>query len=132
MLGSIFMLIVLFIFTRMIKQTNIQKPSPVIYNQSRINEITNRQLAEKNIVKKTQSTVHFRKYNMIKVITIDDIAYWIENNALYQANTINRNILQETKKRVDTHSLDGVELDKIIFIVDRLTKGNDDSSNTGH
>jgi predicted XRE-type DNA-binding protein len=132
MFGAIFMLIVLLFFGRIMKQTKVTRVLPVVYSQSRTNQINNRYDFVKSIKKITQSSEDFRQNNMLKVITIDGLAYWIEENALYQAEIINRNIIQETKKKVDTHTIDGVELDKIVFIVDRLTKGNDDSSNTGN
>lgn len=132
MFGAIFMLVVLLFFVKIMKQTKITRILPVIYSQSRTNEINNQYDFVKNIKKITQSSENFKKNNMFKIITIDGLAYWIEENTLYQAKIINKNIIEETKKKVDTHTIDGVELDKIVFIVDRLTKGNDDSSNTGN
>jgi len=132
MFGAIFMLVVLLFFGKIMKQTKVTRVLPVVYSQSRTNQINNQYDFVKSIKKITQSSQDFRQNNMLKVITIDGLAYWIEENVLYQAEIINRNIIQETKKKVDTHSINGVELDNIVFVVDKLTKGNDDSSNTGN
>jgi hypothetical protein len=80
---------------------------------------------------KTQSREHAKK-NSIKAYFWDDKVYWIENGFLVTAELANQGIDESTKKRVDTHTLDKVELDKISFIVDKLTEGNkDDSGNSG-
>jgi len=81
--------------------------------------------------KKTQSTEHIKK-NSKKAFFIGKDVYWIEDGFLQTAKIFDNQIDETTKKKVDTHSLDKVELDKMIFIVDKLTEGNkDDSGNSG-
>jgi hypothetical protein len=81
--------------------------------------------------KKTQSTNHIKK-NSKKAYFIGKDVYWIEDGFLQTAKIFDNKIDETTKKKVDTHSLSKVELDKMIFIVDKLTEGNkDDSSNSG-
>ena len=79
----------------------------------------------------TQSRKHVKK-NSRKAFFWQDDVYWIEDGFLITAKIIDNQIDNNTKKKVDTHSLSKVELDKMIFIVDKLTEGNkDDSSNSG-
>jgi len=81
--------------------------------------------------KKTQST-NYLKRNSKKAFFLNKDVYWIEDGFLQTAKIFDNQIDETTKKRVDTHSLSKVELDKMIFIVDKLTEGNkDDSSNSG-
>lgn len=80
---------------------------------------------------KTQSKEHIKKNSKKAFFWLDNV-YWIENGFLVTAKLNNNKIDETTKKKVDTHSLDKVELDKITFIVDKLTEGNkDDSGNSG-
>jgi hypothetical protein len=52
------------------------------------------------------------------------LAYWIEDNNVYSAEHNELGILPETKKIVDMMTIDKVELDKMILIVEKLTEGN--------
>ena len=131
-LGSLFMLITLFGFSFLFKKQPTSKKFQIINNQTRVYEMTKNFNINKQTEKINQSSKHKKTNKMVRILTINNVAYWIEKGNLYQADMVNKNILEETKKRVDTHSMDRVELDKIIFIVDKLTEGNDDSSNTGH
>ena len=80
---------------------------------------------------KKQSTEYLRK-NSIMAYFWGSNVYWIENGFLVTAKLKDNQIDEDTKKKVDTHSLDKVELDKMIFIVDKLTEGKkNDSSDSG-
>lgn len=72
---------------------------------------------------KTQSS-EYEKKNTTRIIYIDNQAWWIESGLLTVAN-INEDgeIDFETKKGVDTMTMDKVQLDKTIFIVEKLTEG---------
>ena len=132
--GSLITLVALYVFNIMVKKTIKHKIHVPIFTQSRKvalvrNYITNILKPEPYV--KTQSKEHVRK-NSIKAFFLNDNVYWIENGFLVMARLTDTGIDETTKKRVDTHSLDKVELDKISFIVDKLTEGNeDDSRNSG-
>lgn len=74
---------------------------------------------------KTQAT-DFHDRIALKILILDDRAYWIEHSALYQADVINGQMDPSSTKVIDTMVLDGVELEKIIFVVDKLTGRYDD------
>jgi len=81
--------------------------------------------------KPSQSENHDRKQK-IKVIMIKNKAYWIKNNAFYNAEIQNGEILKETTSQVDIMGMDKVQLEEMVFIVEELTRGlKNDSGNTG-
>lgn len=59
----------------------------------------------------------------IKVLFFENKAYWIKDGTFYVADTNGREVLHNTATGVDTMSMDRVQLDKIMFIVERLTEG---------
>lgn len=71
---------------------------------------------------KSQSSKHMEQITT-RIVFIDNKAYWIKDNKFYVADAINQNIDESTKQEVDTMSMDKVELNKIIFIVETLTEG---------
>ncbi len=74
----------------------------------------------KNNIKKTQSKVHDAKTN-IKVIIMDNQAYWIKDNLFYTADmSIDGNVNKDTTRTVDTMNMNSVQLDKMMFIIDKL------------
>lgn len=65
------------------------------------------------------------KYNkslQMKVIFIENKAYWIKDNTVYCADLENGLVNQNTTKPIDTMAMDKVELDKMSFIVEMLTE----------
>ena len=60
---------------------------------------------------------------------MDSKAYWIKDNVFYSADMApDGTVDKDTTQKVDTFSLNKVQLDKMVFIVDRLTEGLDDDS----
>jgi len=76
---------------------------------------------------KTQSAKH-QEDSTTKVIVVDDEAYWIKNNTFYKAPLVNQKIDKDSAEKVDTTNMDKVQLDKMLFIVDKLTEGTSDDS----
>lgn len=80
---------------------------------------------------KTQAT-NFVKKNTIKILFSKDKAYWIKDNKVFVANTIDGKIDQESASVVDTMNMNKIELDNMIHIVEELTRGiKDDTSDSG-
>jgi hypothetical protein len=80
---------------------------------------------------KTQTT-EYEKSQTVRVIMTEGQAYWIRDNTFYTAD-INEDysVDNDSTRTVDTMSMDKVQLDKIMFIVDRLTEDSDnDDSNS--
>jgi len=105
------------------------------YSQSTIFENTRhfmtKVLEEPKII--SQAMQHVERH-MIKVIIVDDKAYWVKDNIFYTAETDHGSIVHETVQPVDTTNMSKQDVDKMLIILDNLGKGKnrDDSSSTGN
>lgn len=81
----------------------------------------------KNLKIKTQSRKYHEKMN-IKVIIVDQNAYWVKDNIFYTAPMINEHIDNSLAQEVDTISMDKVQLEQMLFIMDKLREGIDNDS----
>ena len=82
--------------------------------------------------RKSQSKIRKAKEN-VRVIIVEDTAYWIQDNAFYTAPMINNLISKDYAIQVDTIHMDKVQLDKMLFIMDKLREGiSDDSRGSGN
>jgi len=80
----------------------------------------------------SQSAKHAAS-TMIKIIVIENKAYWVKDNIFYFADTSNGDIVDVTAKPVDISSMSKQDMDKMLFILDNLRKGKkDDSSSAGN
>jgi hypothetical protein len=71
--------------------------------------------------------------NSIRVIFIEDKAYWVSNNIFYCADASGNNVNIDTTEPVDTTNMSKRDIDKMLFILDNLKNGNsDDNSSTGN
>lgn len=132
-LGSIITIITLLVFFKQVNKINNNSSFNLMISQSHNYELT--KVFYNKIIKKEEFKTQSKNHKLgksIKVIFMDNKAYWIKNNAVYFADVKNKKFDINSAKKVDTHSMNKVELDKITFIVDKLTEGNkDDSGNSG-
>jgi hypothetical protein len=97
--------------------------SPYRYSQKNIHYLVSPYLGGiPKKIKKTQSLNHFNKNNL-KVIIVDNEAFWVKDNTLYTAEMTQEGVDKDTTKVVDTMSMDKVQLDKMLFIIDQLKDG---------
>lgn len=130
-------LLIYFIAKFQLKYNILQEKTlqPIRYSQSHVHSLIF-PLLPKNVkpkkIKKTQATIHEAKNN-IKVIIMDNSAYWIKDNAFYVADmAIDGTVNKDSTRRVDTNSMNRVQLDKMLFIIDKLREGTlDDSGSAG-
>ena len=108
------------------------KSRPEIVSQSMLLYRFNRSRGySRKIISKTQSKMHYDKTN-VKVIILENQAYWIKDNIFYRAPIDGQSIDKESAEQVDTIHMDKVQLDKMLFIMDKLREGvNDDSRGSG-
>ena len=108
------------------------KSSPGIVSQSMLlHRFNSGKKYSRKIINNTQSKKHYDKTN-IKVIILDNQAYWIKDNIFYKAPIDGQSIDKESAEEVDTIHMDKVQLDKMLFIMDKLREGiNDDSRGSG-
>lgn len=105
------------------------------YRQSDIHESV-RAFIPKKINNKekieSQSAKHAAN-TMIKIIVIDNRAYWVKDNVFYSADTDNGDIVSPTAEPVDISTMSKQDMDKMLFILDNLRKGiQNDSGSTGN
>lgn len=109
---------------------------PLKYTQSRayelIRPVIDMVLPELKKNKVTQATKHFDKSH-IRIVFSATEAFWIAQNKLYKADLIEGVVDENSTQVVDTMAMDKVELDKMMFIVEKLTEGlTNDNSDSGH
>jgi hypothetical protein len=136
LLGSIVTIALLFFARRFVeKPAKMVGRSSLIYSQSYVFNIVKPYLQLEMLTKpiKTQASDYIDSL-YVKVILVENKAYWISNNTFYVADEEDGFINKETAKPVDIMGMDKVQLDKMIFIVETLTEGvqneNRDSGDT--
>jgi hypothetical protein len=127
LLGTVFAFLAIF-FTRkfiltqdLIRETYVNS---VVYRQSHIKLLT--QVADQYFFMPPPLATQARKIlekSQIRIIFSENRAYWIKNNMFLQADLVDGEVDDSTTKVVDTMTMDKVELDKMIFIVQKLTEG---------
>jgi len=129
-LGSLLTLIIMSYFGKRSAKV-ISKPSKkIIYSQSHIDSLVSQKIFEEFMPKpkkKTQSLQH-SKESEVRVIIIEDEAFWIADQTLFVAKIVDGTVDNETTKKVDTMAMDDVQLDKTQFIVQKLTEGKENDS----
>jgi len=121
----ILLVIPIFVIYRMInigRKISVKK-LPVM-SQSKAVEMVSRlySISEKTSKpKKTQATKFFDKMNPT-ILILEDGGYWISNNAVYYAGFNDEGLDTDNAVQLDTTSMNDVELKKLMFIVEQLTK----------
>lgn len=70
----------------------------------------------------TQATNHYDS-RQVRVLMTETNAYWIADNALHVADVVDGSVVESSTKKVDMMGMDKVELEEMIFIVEKLTEG---------
>lgn len=125
-IGAVLTLVGLFIYEKFVKPKSdyAVAKQPMLTQSYAFLQLKQYQVAEEKAFKpKNRQSLRFLKQGEIRVIYMENKAYWIENNRLVVADANNQTIDKETKKEVDTYTMDSVQLDKTIFIVEKLREG---------
>ena len=103
----------------------------VRYSQSHIFDLVKPLLPpinNKPIKKRISQSTKYEDKTNIRVLIIDNVAYWVKENVFYKADVLNNGVDSDTTQVVDTIGMNSVELDKMLFIMDRLREGLDNDS----
>lgn len=74
-----------------------------------------------------------REKSTLKVLVVEDQAYWVASNIFYVANVEDGAPVPESAKPVDTTNMSKKDVEKMLFILDNLRSGNrNDSGSTGN
>jgi hypothetical protein len=97
----------------------------ILYKQSDLHNIMKHFFSQTLLSdKKTYSQLNkYKEDKMVKVIIIQDKAYWVSNNKFYIADAVEGNPIQETAKELDTQTMSDKEVKKMLFILDSLNNG---------
>lgn len=129
-IGSIITLLVIALVVFFLQRNPVDSPPAVRYSQSHVHNLVAPFLPDNSELKAppiTQSTKHMDQIS-IKVVFYESQAYWIKDGTFFVADARNREIQHDTAVEVDTMTMDDVQLDKIKFVVERLTEGSDNDS----
>lgn len=130
--ASVTLTILLLLYIYLLKNSIKKNKQPIISQSMLQYRYSNRKNNSRKIKVKTQSRIQYDKTN-IRVIIFDNNAYWIKDNIFYKAPLVNELIDKESAEQVDTIHMDKVQLDKMLFIMDKLREGiNDDSRGSGN
>jgi hypothetical protein len=67
----------------------------------------------------SQSKKHIDQH-MLRIMVIENKAYWVKDNIFFVAETNSGSVIHDTAKQVDTSSMSKADIDKMMFILDKL------------
>jgi hypothetical protein len=112
------------------KGRKLKSFSGIAYSQSSIHLMI-KDFLPKDLYKKPRRESQMSKHieeNTVKIIFIEDKAYWVNNNIFYCAEAVGNSIDIDTTEPVDTTSMSKKDIDKMLFILDNLKNGSSDDS----
>ncbi len=134
--GSVTTIVTILAVLLVIKKINSSKvkSTKIFYSQSNIYERIKPAIPFMPPKPRESQAFAHRKTQMVRIVMVGGKAYWIYENSLVQAPIGEDGIVDySSAEPIDTMAMDKVELDKISFIVEKLTEGNDDDrSNSRH
>ena len=115
---------------RIVTKSKYRKSHRVIYRQSDMHKMMKKfftyELPEKE--DPSSQLQKRREKDTIKVLFIEDQAYWVASNIFYVANVENGTPVPETAKPVDTANMSKKDIQKMLSILDNLRGGNKNDS----
>jgi type II secretory pathway component GspD/PulD (secretin) len=129
-LGAISATAFFFVAAYIVRYATIRnKPISLRASQSRTHAMISPIAIFVNPIKEidTQATRHFDG-SQVRVLMTETKAYWISNNALQVADIVDGSVVEESAKTLDIMTMDKVELNEIVFIVEKLTEGKSNDS----
>lgn len=102
-----------------------------VYRQSTLHQIaklilpTNAELIGNKI---SQHKKHIDSKTVRVLTTPEHKAYWVKDNKFYWADVENGEFNPELGTEISTESLSKKEIEKLLFILDNLNKGNENDS----
>jgi hypothetical protein len=114
-----------------------KKFTKTLYRQSDLHRIMKKFFSQQLIptldANRSSQLTKRREKDTIKVIVIDEKAYWVSDNVFYIADAFQGNPIPETAKPLDTKQMSNKDVSKMLFILDNLRDGKfDDSGSTGN
>jgi hypothetical protein len=134
LIAAILTFAVTFAILNILKKNEKKVFKKYIYRQSDMHEML-KTFFSKTLhkgFKETQMKKRNRE-NSISILSIDDKAYWVINNVFYVTNMIDGNPDMSNAQPIDTSNMSKEDIDKMLFILDNLDKGDkDERGSTGN
>ena len=125
--GLVSIVMLLFISAYIVKARSNSKRTQIISQAMLQHRFSGANKYSRKFNAKSQSRNHEKETN-VRVIIVDGQAYWIKDNIFYNAPLVNNLVDKESAQRVDTTHMDKVQLDQMLFILDKLREGVSDDS----
>lgn len=126
--GSVTTLLTIYIVNKLINKTIKPNTHTIRYNQSYTFELIKPFLSNFMSITPLKLTQSFKYENSMstRVLFFEGKAYWIESNKLIEASIMpDGQVDQMSAEEVDTMGMNDVELNRTLFIVERLREGLD-------
>lgn len=98
---------------------------PIKYKQSDVHRAlkTFDIFINKPKIKKKSQLDKMLEENVVNVIVLDNKAYWVLSNVFYMADFVDGEVKPETTMPIDTAEMSSNDIDKMLFILDKLGDG---------
>jgi hypothetical protein len=117
---------------RVVTKKKYKKSYRVIYRQSDMHKMM-KKFFTYELLEREDSSSQLQKRkekDTIKVLVIEDQAYWVTSNIFYVANVEDGAPVPETAKPVDTTNMSKRDIQKMLSILDNLRGGNKNDSSS--
>lgn len=134
---SIFTLLGSWFLIKLINKNKNKKFHRTLYKQSDMHKVLKKffdqQIKYPGLESHSSQLTKRRERDTIKVIVVDEKAYWVSNNVFYVADAVNGNPIPESAEPLDTKQMSNKDVKKMLFILDNLNDGeNNDSGSAGN
>lgn len=125
-LGSVITIAVILLTRFIMARHPLEMPPMIRYSQSHVHNLiapflpSNQEMRSLPV---TQSSKYLDKISL-RVVFMEGKAYWIKDDKFYVAEAVGHIVDHETATEVDTMTMDKVQLDKIMLVVEKLAEGN--------
>lgn len=132
LIGSIVAIALIILLNIFTKRLPTDERITIQTSQSYLFSLMGNSLALKNMVKPkpTQASKHLEKM-FVRILIVNGKAYWIKDNVFYVADVEGEDIDKANAKEVDIMSMDKVQLEEAMFIIDKLKEDSHDSWDSG-
>ena len=126
-------IVVSFVILLVVKKSEEVNATRLLYKQSYKHALTKHLFNHTEPEKKETQISKRIKENAVKIISIEDKAYWVIDNIFYTADMNGDMPDMSTAKPIDTSNMSKLDIDKMLFILDNLDRRkNDERGSTGN
>ena len=134
--GSLTTLAIIVLVYMLTKNKINEQIVSIKYSQSSTFELIKPFIADliyENLQNVNTQSMKYVKDNIVRILFLEGMAYWIDGNRLMEAVSDNGEVDYSTEMEVDTMDMNDVQLKRTMFIVEKLREGlNNDSGYPGN